>query len=126
VVADHLSWLNNEEVTKEEPEVKGEFPDEFPLQVTARPWFADMANYKATGVNPKELSWSQRKKFLHDARFYVWDDPHRFTAGANNLLRRCITKEEAQSILWHYHSLLYGSHHSWDRTTAKVLQSSFF
>ena len=29
VVADHLSRLKNEEVTKEEPEVKGEFPDEF-------------------------------------------------------------------------------------------------
>ena len=29
VVADHLSQLKNEKVTKEEPEVKGEFPDEF-------------------------------------------------------------------------------------------------
>ena len=126
MVADHLSQLKNEKVTKEEPEVKGEFPDEFLLQVTARPWFADMANYKATGVNPKELSWSQRKKFLHDARFYVWDDPHLFKAGADNLLRRCVTKEEARSILWHCHSSPYGGHHSGDRTAAKVLQSGFF
>ena len=48
VVADHLSWMKNEEVTKEEPEIRGEFPYEFLLQATARPWFADVANYKAT------------------------------------------------------------------------------
>jgi len=126
VVADHLSRLKNKDVTKEKPEVKGEFPDEFLLQVTARPWFANMANYKAMRVIPEELNWSQSKKFLHDARFYVWDDPHLFKAGADNLLRRCVTKEEAQSILWHCHSSPYGGHHSGDRTTAKVLQSSFF
>ena len=37
VVADHLSQLNNEEVTKEEPEIKEEFPNEFLIQATARP-----------------------------------------------------------------------------------------
>ena len=31
VVVDHLSRLKNEEVTKEEPEVRGEFPYEFLL-----------------------------------------------------------------------------------------------
>ena len=71
VVADHLSQLKNEEVTNEEPKIKGEFPDEFLLQATARPCFVDVANFKATRIIPEELNWSQRKKFLHDARFYV-------------------------------------------------------
>ena len=52
MVTDHLSRLKNEEVTKEEPEVRGEFPDEFLLQATVRPWFVDVANYKATGIIP--------------------------------------------------------------------------
>ena len=56
MVADHLSRLKNEEVTKEEPEVKGEFPDEFLLQATTRPWFANVTNYKATRMIPKELN----------------------------------------------------------------------
>jgi len=99
VVADHLSRLKNEEVTKEESKVRGEFPDEFLLQATTRPWFADVTNYKAIRIIPKELNWSQRKKFLHDARFYVWDDPYLFKLGAENLLRKCVTMEEAQSIL---------------------------
>ena len=51
-----LSRLKNEEVTKEEPEVTGEFLDEFLLQATTRPWFADVANYKATGIILEELN----------------------------------------------------------------------
>ena len=98
-MADHLSRLKNEEVTKEESEVRREFLDEFLLQATTRPWFADVANYKATRNIPEELNWSQWKKFLHDVRFYVWDDPRLFKLGVDNLLRRCVTMEEAQSIL---------------------------
>ena len=55
MVADHLSQLKNEEVTKEESEVKGEFPDEFLLQATTRPWFADVAKDKATGVSGRNF-----------------------------------------------------------------------
>ena len=99
VVADHLSRSKNEEVTKEELEVRGEFPDKFLLQATTRLWFANVASYKVTGVIPEELNWSQRNKFLHDVRFYVWDDPHLFKLGVDNLLRRCVMMEEAQSIL---------------------------
>ena len=104
LVADHLSRLINEEVTHEELEIHDEFPDESLLVVNERPWFADFANYKATGIIPKDLNWHQRKKFLHDARFYVWDDPYLFKIGADNLLRSCVTIEEARSILWHYHN----------------------
>ena len=125
-MADHLSRLKNEEITKEEPEVKGEFPDEFLLQADTRPWFAYMANYKATGIIPEEFDWNQKKKFLHDSRFYVWDDPHLFKVGVDNLLRICVTKEEARNILWHCHSSPYGGHHNGDRTATKVLQSGFF
>ena len=46
-MAEHLSRLTNNEVTRNEPEVE-EFPDEKLLAIKERPWFADMANYKAT------------------------------------------------------------------------------
>jgi len=118
--------LKNEEVTKEEPEVRGEFPNEFLLQATTIPWFANVANYKATRIIPKELNWSQRKKFLHDARFYVWDDPHLFKLEAYNLLRRYVMMEEAHSILWNCHNSPYGGPHNEDRTTTKMLQVGFF
>ena len=46
--------------------------------------------------------------------------------GANNLLRRCVTKDESRSILWHFHNSPCGGHYSGDKTAAKVLQSGFF
>jgi len=45
--------------------------------------------------------------------------------GVDNLLRRCVTMEEARSILWHYHNSSCGKHYSGDMTTAKVLQAAF-
>jgi len=67
VVANHLSRLVNEEVTMKEAEVRDEFLNESLFLVSKRPWFADMATFKATGIIPKDLTWQQRKKFLHDA-----------------------------------------------------------
>ena len=69
MVANHLSRLVNEEVTKNKREVREEFPDERVLMVAERPWFVDIANYKVTGVIPQDLNWHQRNKFLHDAHF---------------------------------------------------------
>ena len=78
VVADHLSRLVNEVVTSKEAEIRDEFPDESLFMVNERPWFADMAYFKVAGIIPKDLTWQQRKKFKHDARFYIRDDPHLF------------------------------------------------
>ena len=85
-----------------------------------------MANYKVAGITPSDFNWNQRKKFLHDARFYVWDDPHLFKIRADNLLKICVTMEETRSILWHCHNSPCGGHYSGDRTAAKVLQAGFF
>jgi len=126
VVADHLSRLVNEEVTSKEAKVRDEFPDESLFVVSERPWFADMANFKAAGIIPKDLNWQKRKKFLHDARFYIWDDPHLFKIRADNLLRRCVTQEEAKRILWHCHNSPCDGHYGGDKTAARVLQSGFF
>jgi len=87
LVADHLSRLMNKEVTKNEPEVLEEFPDEKFLAIQERPWFSDMANFKAFEFIPKDFTWQQRKKFLHEANHYVWDEPYLFKIGADNLLR---------------------------------------
>ncbi|GAU47732.1 hypothetical protein TSUD_386910 [Trifolium subterraneum] len=68
----------------------------------------------------------EKKRFLQIANQYVWDDPYLFKIGADNLLRRCVTKEEATSILWHCHNSPYGGHYNGERTAAKILQAGFF
>ena len=115
LVADHLSRSVNKEVTLKELEIRDEFPDESLFMMNERPWFADLANFKAVGIIPKDLTWQQKKKFLHDARFYVWDDPHLFKIGVDNMLRRCVTTEEARSISWHCHNSPCGGHYSGDK-----------
>ena len=56
-MADHLSRLANEEVIALESEVINEFPDEKLLTIQERPWFADLANFKAAGVVPEDFGW---------------------------------------------------------------------
>jgi len=126
LVANHLSRLVNEKVTLKELEIRDEFPDESLFMVNERPWFADLANFKATGIIPKDLTWKQRRKFLHDARFYIWDDPYLLKTSVDNLLRRCVTKEEAKNILWNSHNSSCGGHYNGDKTVAKILQSGLF
>nr|KYP56916.1 Pol polyprotein [Cajanus cajan] len=94
--------------------------------VQERPWFADLENFKAAGVILEDFTWHQKKKFLRDATYYVWDDPHLFKIGSDGLLRRCVSREEAKSILWHCHNSPYGRHFNGERTAAKVLQYGFY
>ena len=56
----------NEEVTAKEAEVRDQFPDESLFLVSERPWFSEMAYFKAVGIIPKDLNWKKRQIVLHD------------------------------------------------------------
>ena len=111
-VADHLSRLENKEVTAHEKEIVEEFPDEKLLAVVERPWFADIANYKAAGKIPEDFTWQQKKKFLRDVQHYVWDDPYLYKVGVDGILRRCMAGAESKIILWHCHDSPCGGHYN--------------
>ncbi|CAN6585951.1 unnamed protein product [Malus baccata var. baccata] len=66
VVADHLSRLVNASTDEADSlPLQESFPDEQLLAVTHQvPWYADIANYLASGEIPTEFSYQQRKKFL--------------------------------------------------------------
>ncbi|KAK6162677.1 hypothetical protein DH2020_002518 [Rehmannia glutinosa] len=68
----------------------------------------------------------QKKKFLHDVKSYLWDDPLLFKRCDDSIIRRCVPKEEIGEILQHCHSSSYGGHFGPTRTYAKVLQSGFY
>jgi len=126
VVVDHLSKLENNEVTKKEKAIMAEFPDEKLFAIGERPWFADMVNYKVGNIVPDDMDYLQKKKFFKDANHYLWDDPYLFKVSIDGLIRRCVASEEANSIMWHCHSSAYGAHHSGEITTEKILQSGFW
>ncbi|XP_073224441.1 uncharacterized protein [Cicer arietinum] len=73
------------------------------------------------GTIPSDFTYQQRKKFIHDAKFYVWDEPFLYKRGVDGLLGRCVPEEEHEKVMWHCHDSEYG-----DRTAARVLQSGLF
>ncbi|CAJ2640369.1 unnamed protein product [Trifolium pratense] len=126
VVADHLSRLSNPDITNKEEAIKCEFPDEKLLAVSEFPWFGDIANLKASGFIPEEMTAQQKKKLFADSRHYFWDDPFLFKMSNDGMIRRCVADNEIRGIMWHCHNSPCGGHHSGPRTAAKVLQSGFF
>ena len=102
------------------------FPDEqlFAYEIKL-PWYADIVNYLACKVLPPDLTYHQCKKFLHDVKYYLWDEPLLFKRCSNQIIRRCVLEEEMQ-VIHHCHSSSYGGHFGVTQTAAKVLQSGFF
>ncbi|KAJ9540615.1 hypothetical protein OSB04_027121 [Centaurea solstitialis] len=67
-VADHLSRLEKPEEAEQGSEICEVFPDERILAVNhfSVPWFADIVNYLACEIIPKEFNKYQRKKLIFD------------------------------------------------------------
>lgn len=67
-------------------------------------------------VMPDNLSFHQRKKFLHDVTQYFWDKPYFFRRCADGVIRRCVPDMEMLSILEVCHTSPVGGHHTGDCT----------
>nr|GEU34527.1 hypothetical protein [Tanacetum cinerariifolium] len=63
--ADHLARIENEE-TSEDSEVDDNFPGETLMEINIKdePWFEDFANYLASDIIPKGMTYQQKKKIL--------------------------------------------------------------
>ncbi|XP_015954883.1 uncharacterized protein LOC107479247 [Arachis duranensis] len=125
LVADHLSRIEN---LKIDP-----FPinDPFPLDslhaVSASfPWFAPMANYLVARIFPPNFSKNQRDKLRSDSKCYIWDDPHLWKRGVDQVIRRCVPESEFQPILKACYLSEYGGHFGRQRTAKKVLDCGFW
>ncbi|XP_070005075.1 uncharacterized protein [Nicotiana sylvestris] len=90
------------------------------------PWYADFANYLASGIVPYDLSSVQKKKFYRDCRIYYWDETYLFRICVDNMIWRCLPEIEQSSILQAYHASAYGGHFGRVRTTTKVLEAGFY
>ena len=130
LVADHLSRLDKDRLKKHDDGVpiNETFHGEHLFNVTPKevPWFADIANYLVSDVLPYGMDYRQKKKFLHDCRFYYWEEPLLYKRCADGLIRRCIPQDEIHDVLMHCHSLDVGGHFGASKTASKVLQSSFW
>ncbi|XP_057760467.1 uncharacterized protein LOC130980842 [Arachis stenosperma] len=125
LVADHLSRLENLKYDS--------FPinDSFPLDSLhavsdSFPWFAPMANYLVAKIYPPNFLKRQRDKLRSDSKYYIWDDPHLWKRGVNQVICRCVMESEIQSILESCHSSEFGGHFGPQRTAKMVLDCGFW
>ncbi|XP_052110229.1 uncharacterized protein LOC127741545 [Arachis duranensis] len=96
------------------------------MMIEEAPWFADIAKFKAIGELPTNINKHMRRKLIKDAKHYICDEPYLFKKCADGILRRCISHEEGQEVLWQCHGSAYGGHFSGKRTAAMVLQCGFY
>ncbi|XP_070024949.1 uncharacterized protein [Nicotiana sylvestris] len=50
------------------------------------PWYADYVNFIASGVTLPEFTADHKRQFLHDVRFYMWDEPFLYKQCADQLV----------------------------------------
>ena len=76
--AGHLPRLQVDESILTKQDITKTFPDEQllmlqhsqMLQQAGFPWYADFASYLVSGLLPLDLSYQQKKRFVHDVKSY--------------------------------------------------------
>nr|GEU44675.1 reverse transcriptase domain-containing protein [Tanacetum cinerariifolium] len=102
---DHLSRLENpHQNVIDSKEINELFPLESFNLVSTRGnqstiWFADFANYHAGNFMIMGMSSQQKSKFFKDVKHYFWDDPFLFKICDEQVIRRCVSGQEAIEIL---------------------------
>nr|GEV91473.1 reverse transcriptase domain-containing protein [Tanacetum cinerariifolium] len=132
LAADHLSRLENPHQNVLDPK---EINESFPLETlnlvsthgnSNTLWFADFANYHVGNFVVKGMPSQQKTKFFKDVKQYFWDDPFLFKIYANQVIRRCVSGQEAIEILKACHYGPTGGHHGLNYTTKKVFDLGFY
>jgi hypothetical protein len=124
VVADFLSRIEHE--GKDTP-IEDNFPDEHLFAVSANTlWYADIANYLASGKVPRHLSYKEKRKIIHQSTRYSWMAGYLFHTGADQQIRRCVAEDNIYEILKAAHDGPCGGHFADKRTGHKVLQMGYY
>ncbi|GJS74522.1 putative nucleotidyltransferase, ribonuclease H [Tanacetum coccineum] len=132
LAADHLSRLENPDLgTFTKVEITDEFSDKHLMKLKAElnndePWYADYINYIVGKIIPPNWTPEKRRRFFSQVKNYFWDEPYAFKICSNNVIRRCVARNEIFEILAHCYSGPTGGHHSASITGRKVYESGFY
>nr|GEX62270.1 reverse transcriptase domain-containing protein [Tanacetum cinerariifolium] len=83
-------------------------------------WFADFTNYHAGNFIVKGMSSQKKSKFFKDVKHYFWDDPYLFKNCDDQVIRRCVSGQEAVDILKACHYGPTEGHHGPNYTVRKT------
>ncbi|GJX92298.1 reverse transcriptase domain-containing protein [Tanacetum coccineum] len=127
---DHLSRLESLDLGMlTRAEIRGLFLEEKLMTISDKnnkPWYIDYANYLASRILPFCSTRQEKQKFFSDLRHFLWDEPFLFKQCANQIIRRCVTRDEAAQILRQCYSVPSGGHHGIATTSRKVFETGFY
>nr|GEV48529.1 DNA-directed DNA polymerase [Tanacetum cinerariifolium] len=127
LAANHLSRLENPHQNVLDPK---EINETLNLVSThgnqSTSWFADFANYHAGNFVVKGMSSQQKSKFFKDVKHYFWDNPFLFKICADQVIRKCVSGQEAIKILKACHYRPTRGHHGPNYTSKKVFDLGFY
>ncbi|GJQ89875.1 reverse transcriptase domain-containing protein [Tanacetum coccineum] len=72
------------------------------------------------------MSSQQKNKFFKDVKHYFWDDPFLFKIYADQVIRHCVSGQEAFDILKACHSGPTGGYYGTNYTAKKIFDSGFY
>ncbi|XP_013728551.1 uncharacterized protein LOC106432247 [Brassica napus] len=90
-------------------------------QYSHLPWFAVIANFLAAEKEPLKFTGNEKRKFLREARQYVWDEPYLYKHCKDGIFRRCVPEADIPGILHHY-----ARHFATFKTVSRILQAGFW
>ena len=91
----------------------------------ATPWYVDLVNFKVCAVLSSTLSHLQRKNFLFNAKYYVWEESLLYKLCGDGFYRRCLLKDKVQRVLHHCHASTYDGHFGAEKTVARPFKWVF-
>lgn len=96
----YLSWLKNEKKSSVELKINDSFLDEqvFAAKLDLVSWYTDFENYMVSDIILDNLSFYQKRKFLHKVKRYFCNEPYLFKRCVDNIIRRCMPEVEMLHI----------------------------
>lgn len=72
------------------------------------------------------LSFQENKRFYFSCRHYFYDESYLFKVCQDQIIQRCMPRNEHKSILTFFYELHYRGYFEDKKTALKALQSSFY
>ena len=113
--------------TGEDVPIDDDFPEKYLFAISIKtPWFANMANYRATGKFPPHFSPNHKKRIIRKSVDYSWIRGYLFVTEADLIICKCVREDEIYDILIACHDEPCRGHFADKRTTYKILHSSYY
>jgi hypothetical protein len=96
------------------------------LSLTACPWYQDILYFLQELRPPDGMEKSKARALKLKAVRYCLIDQALYWKDPLGVFLRCLDPQEAQQVMFDFHSGLCGGHHFWKTTAHKILRAGYY